>query len=649
MAIPEWITNEFAPAFCRMLLHSLWIGVLVALLAFIIIATTKKTPASVRYNWLVLLFVVFTVASIAIFFQELKTVGLVTVNPVAGNSTVSNNGSLSNGPPAMEHYSGPGIFSDILVFLDKNAIAIVSFWLAVFFFKMIKIGLGLRHIHLIKKRHVHEVDEEWTLWLKQKAIELGIQKTIRFLQSELIKVPMVLGHLKPLVLIPLGLLSHLSPQQVESILIHELAHVKRSDYVVNLVQSFMEAVFFFNPSILWLSSLIRQEREKCCDDIAVQHSNRKDYLEALMSFQIVHDKNNYAMALQTQKNSLLERVKRIVSRENNPLSRGELYLLIIAVMVTAFSFMAFRTKPKNLPVLPVKKEVRIDKKTNPQLQLVKTKKIKNTGVMPARKQKTFVHTPKVETELLTPSNHIPSFNSTDSVPKSSYNSQVGILKDGQAYIIKRNGDEIIYLNVDGKEIPKEDYSKYNALFEEIEKKRNHMDSTKKLMEVKRKEMEVRRKEMDIKRKEIEGKHAAMRAEFLKKQEHFDILRKESKEKQEAMLAQHAKERMKFEEMKKRSDSLRKSFKAAPPYSKYGMMNAQGFAINNIIADLTANNIIESDNPLSFSLTYDKFIVNGKKQSQAVLEKFREKYVKQKGNYFDYSNKEGKIKTEIYTE
>jgi bla regulator protein BlaR1 len=80
---------------------------------------------------------------------------------------------------------------------------------------------------------------------------------------------MVIGNLKPVILMPIGLLTALTTEEVEAILMHELAHIKRRDYLVNLLQSLMEIVFFFNPAVLWISQLIKAERENCCDDLAL--------------------------------------------------------------------------------------------------------------------------------------------------------------------------------------------------------------------------------------------------------------------------------------------------------------------------------------------------------------------------------------------
>jgi hypothetical protein len=132
----------------------------------------------------------------------------------------------------------------------------------------------------------------------------------------------------------------LPQDQVESILLHELAHIKRKDYFINLLQSFVESIFFFNPSALWISSLIRAERENCCDDIAINGAAcRKSYLNALVSFQenwINNGMGHMAMAFPGTQSSLLDRVKRIIHKENKSLDLfGRIVLLCGLVLICA--------------------------------------------------------------------------------------------------------------------------------------------------------------------------------------------------------------------------------------------------------------------------------------------------------------------------
>ena len=99
---------------------------------------------------------------------------------------------------------------------------------------------------------------------------MGITQSIIIKMSPMVDFPMVMGSLKPVILIPLSLATKLSTQQLELVLAHELAHIQRQDYFWNGVQSVVESIYFFHPALWWLSAQIRKERESACDDIAMQ-------------------------------------------------------------------------------------------------------------------------------------------------------------------------------------------------------------------------------------------------------------------------------------------------------------------------------------------------------------------------------------------
>ncbi len=103
------------------------------------------------------------------------------------------------------------------------------------------------------------------------SIRLGIHRAVRLMQSTLVEVPTVIGWLRPVVLIPVSCLTGLSTAQVEAIFCHELAHVRRHDYLVSVIQSVVEALLFYHPAVWWVSKQLRRERECCCDELAVGH------------------------------------------------------------------------------------------------------------------------------------------------------------------------------------------------------------------------------------------------------------------------------------------------------------------------------------------------------------------------------------------
>ena len=116
------------------------------------------------------------------------------------------------------------------------------------------------------------------------AARLGIRRPVRLLESARVQVPVVIGALRPVLLLPASALTGLAPAQVEAVLAHELAHIRRHDYPVNLLQSAAETLLFYHPGVWWLSARIRAEREHCCDDIAVRVcGDAVGYAEALTS------------------------------------------------------------------------------------------------------------------------------------------------------------------------------------------------------------------------------------------------------------------------------------------------------------------------------------------------------------------------------
>ena len=93
---------------------------------------------------------------------------------------------------------------------------------------------------------------------------MKIKETVR------IHTPMTIGHLKPIIFFPVGLLAGIPVDQVEAIIAHELAHIMRRDYLINILQNFVDIFFFYHPGVHWISARIRAEMENCCDDIAVE-------------------------------------------------------------------------------------------------------------------------------------------------------------------------------------------------------------------------------------------------------------------------------------------------------------------------------------------------------------------------------------------
>jgi thiol-disulfide isomerase/thioredoxin len=128
---------------------------------------------------------------------------------------------------------------------------------------------GFVHLQLLKHRHVRPLGELWRRRAEALARRLRLRREVRLVESLVLQVPAAIGWLRPVVLIPSSALTGIQPDLLEAVLLHELAHIRRHDYLVNLLQTVVETLGFFHPAVWWVSRQIRLERENCCDDAAV--------------------------------------------------------------------------------------------------------------------------------------------------------------------------------------------------------------------------------------------------------------------------------------------------------------------------------------------------------------------------------------------
>lgn len=174
--------------------------------------------------------------------------------------------------------------------------------------------------------------------------QLGLTRSVQLLQSTMVDSPQVIGAVKPLILLPASLLCQLPPDQLESLLAHELAHILRQDYLVNLLQCAIETIFFYHPAIWWISAQTRQQREYCCDDIAVSVvADRAVYVRALAA---VAGARTHALAPASSSGRTVARLQRILetptSRAAHP-SRWLIGLAALTLCATETAFLAVRS------------------------------------------------------------------------------------------------------------------------------------------------------------------------------------------------------------------------------------------------------------------------------------------------------------------
>jgi beta-lactamase regulating signal transducer with metallopeptidase domain len=324
------ISHSLIQAFSWMLIHSLWQGLVLAVISALVMFLTKKTSAAIRYNLVLVQFLLFIGACVFTFVWEWSK--------PSQQSMVQFGNAIGGRASALLSLNADGIraFANTCVgYFTANAPMVVLLWLVFFLFRSVRMMRGLIFIHTAKHRQVSEPVDYWRNRAELLCEKLQLKRAVRLLESGYVKMPMVIGHLKPVILIPVGLLAGLPPEQVEAVLLHELAHIRRHDYIVNFLQTIAETIFFFNPGLLWISALLRDERENCCDDIALaQTKNKREFIDALISFKEYSLYGaNYAVAFPGKKNQLLQRVSRILGNKNKTVTSGERAFLIAGIIV----------------------------------------------------------------------------------------------------------------------------------------------------------------------------------------------------------------------------------------------------------------------------------------------------------------------------
>ena len=213
---------------------------------------------------------------------------------------------------------------------------VVGSWLVGVLFCSLRLAGGWWQVQRLLTRGTTAAPSRWEDAKEAIARRLSLSRPVRLLISTRVQVPMVIGWLKPAVLMPAAVLSGLTPQQVEAVIAHELAHIRRHDYLVNFVQTAVETLFFYHPAVWWVSRVVRTEREHCCDDLAVVAcGDAVLYARALTAIEALRQ-DPVGFALAVTGSPLMARVRRLLGvKSPRPVSSsGWIVALLTALMVS---------------------------------------------------------------------------------------------------------------------------------------------------------------------------------------------------------------------------------------------------------------------------------------------------------------------------
>ena len=324
------------------LVHFVWQGAALAVILGVLLSLTRVTAARARYGMALATLVAMFIAPAVTAFQLYQAPARSPAPPAAEQTQIVTEDTPSASPshslrepankalpPAAAIPAAPTVtsrFVPVRALLIPALPWLVGLWAAGVVVLSVRLARGWTTARRLRTDGTRPSSPALLAMLERLAARLRVSRPVQLVESAIVEVPAVIGWLKPVILVPASALTGLTPQQIEVLLAHELAHVRRHDYIVNLIQSVIETLLFYHPAVWWVSRRVREEREHCCDDLVVRVCGDPDlYASALVGMErlrSVPPSARLALAATGSGGSLVHRVRRLIVPAT---ARGEFF------------------------------------------------------------------------------------------------------------------------------------------------------------------------------------------------------------------------------------------------------------------------------------------------------------------------------------
>ena len=314
------------------LIHSLWQSALLFVVIRLLLPLLKKGPARLRY----LLAAVGMAGVFLSFLFTFYTLWQQVPATAVWAETATHTAAPASASPLLQQGAArtsatPGFFQDGLLYL------VLLYAAGLVFF----IGKSLRDLVImqyIRHNRIRAFDPAWDRHLQKLANGWNIRRKVGLYLSEKVDVPAVIGYLKPIIYLPVAIANHLTPEQIEAILLHELAHIKRGDFIINLLQNMVETVLFFNPFVWWLSRQMNKERELACDEMVLGEKEPQLYARSLLALAENRTyQGRFVLAAADRKQDLLHRIKTFTTMKTQKTNALQKALVLLSMVIALFS------------------------------------------------------------------------------------------------------------------------------------------------------------------------------------------------------------------------------------------------------------------------------------------------------------------------
>ncbi len=318
-------------------IHSIWQGALAALMVVSVRAMTRDSQAALRCGVeIAALAACFT----AFFFTFIINLGIpvteAAYSPLSAADIVATVISGGDQPAQI-------IGNTVSVQQFENYAPLLgTLWCIGFLLLALRYSVALAMTYRLRSRGLSPAPNDWNNRFRTLVLNAGIFRRVTLHVSKNVNGPMTLGFFRPVVLVPASFFSGLPACQIEAILLHEIAHIRRHDYMINLIQTAIKTILFYHPAIHYISKCVDDDREQACDDFAVRYTKDPASLaKGLAALRLHLTPQNFALAATDKRKPLLRRLTRLLAPEQSRRKPEQVITSLAALMVAAGLYTGF--------------------------------------------------------------------------------------------------------------------------------------------------------------------------------------------------------------------------------------------------------------------------------------------------------------------
>lgn len=332
MPVIELLSTPIFNAITWALLYSLWQAGIIYTLTWMLLQVNKQATAHIKHNLAAGAQLIIAVWMVITFIQRLQLNMAANASIESGISplNVTLMGDMSQATASTQLPLNVTILLPVFLLLYLTGLLLMG-W---------RMLLGYQETRQLRKQSISSAGHELAQLLENIQKSLQVKKRVQLYISALVNSPIMIGFFKPVILLPLTIFTQLSPEQIKAILIHEMAHIRRMDYLFNFLQSILESVLFFNPFVWLLSRIMREEREKACDEWVVREISPESYAAALLALEVSRKESSMSMAMAAKRKGhypLLNRIKAFTMNPNNKSTKINFKQKMVSVVLVLFS------------------------------------------------------------------------------------------------------------------------------------------------------------------------------------------------------------------------------------------------------------------------------------------------------------------------